>query len=72
MLRSEQGRLRITQINGSSPTTPLHLRNKTNITDITQFNIIIGRLFFAQLNGINQYFKTPTNYSNATQLTVCA
>jgi len=72
MLRSELGRLRITQINGGTPTTPLHLRNKTDILDATSFNIIIGRLFFAQLNGVNEYFKTPTNYSNATQLTVCA
>ena len=42
-------------------------------------NLIIGRLFFAQLgnnNGQlavdNTYFKTATNYSNATQLTVMA
>ena len=71
LFRSENARLRITILNEDSKTT-IATRTPSNIRHANNFAIILGRLFFAQLNGINQYFKTDANYSNATQLTVAA
>jgi hypothetical protein len=71
MQRSELGKIRITQL-AEPATTPILNRNKTNISDINNGLLVIGRLFFVQLNGTSEYMKTPTYYSNATQLTVSA
>lgn len=70
--RSEQAQLRIRTRNGASgasgnaPPT-----NFTTIgSDLSDAPFILGRLFFAQLNGTNQYFKSAQNYVNASELTV--
>lgn len=67
--RSENARIRITQL-----TTPVlaNITSRTKLTpfDISDNNFIIGRLFFAQLNGTDQYMRTAGSYSNATPLTV--
>ena len=70
--RSEQARLKITQLEkeGYTPTTNITTRSKKNIYDISDFRLVLGRLFFLQLNGTNDYLKTQVNFSNATQLTV--
>jgi len=67
--RSEQARLRVTQLAGNFGSA-LTARANGDLFDINDFSFILGRLFFAQLNGINQYFKTDANYSNSTQVTV--
>ncbi|MDR0927905.1 MAG: T9SS type A sorting domain-containing protein [Ignavibacteria bacterium] len=69
--RSEQAKLRITILNGDI-TQPIGNRTASDMTNTNQGQLIIGRLFFTQLNGTNQYLKTNGTYSNATQLTVSA
>jgi hypothetical protein len=67
--RSENARIRVTQLDGNN-TTDLVLRPKSNLADSSKESFVLGRLFFAQLNGKNQFFKTEKPYSNSTQLTV--
>ncbi len=67
--RSENGRLRITQL--TTPVTAnITSRTKQTPMDMSDANFVIGRLFFAQLNGTDQYMRTAGTYSNATPLTV--
>lgn len=67
--RSEQARLRVVQLQDDSN---LEIRNRTKSTISDQSNerLVLGRLFFLQLNGEDQYLKTEDNFSNSTQLTV--
>ncbi len=67
--RAEQIKLRLTQIKGNFGTN-LVTWEKTAIQDTSKFRSKYSRLFFAQLNGTDEYFKTQGNFSNATQLTV--
>lgn len=67
--RSEQARLRISRLKGSID-EQIRNRFRENISDTSDFNFVLGRLFFAQLDGTNKYFKTAKNFSNSTQLTV--
>ncbi len=69
--RSEEGRMRIRQLaNGISVAISGRTDDPEGILDESDTNFVIGRLFFAQLNGTDQYFRTGNNYSNSTQLTV--
>jgi len=68
-LRSEQASIKITQMQGMGNTDLLQ-RKKTNIIDMTDNKLVLGRLFFVQLNGDEQFIKTKENVSNSTQLTV--
>lgn len=69
--RSEEARIRIRQLtNGIVNPISSRSADPLGISDESDANFVIGRLFFAQLNGTNQYFKTANNYSNSTQLTV--
>lgn len=68
-IRSEQARLRVNFLTGSFGTN-LVSRSRSSVNDINDFRVVLGRLFFVQLNGQDQYFKTPDNFSNSTQLTV--
>jgi hypothetical protein len=69
--RSEEGRVRIRQlIAGITADITTRADDPSGIRDVSDTNFAIGRLFFAQLNGTNQYFKSGNNYSNSTQLTV--
>lgn len=67
--RSEQARLRIRKLAGSFGAA-LTTRAYDNPLDINDFSFTLGRLFFLQLNGTNQYLKTKNNFSNPTQITV--
>ncbi|MFP4368209.1 MAG: LamG-like jellyroll fold domain-containing protein [Candidatus Kapaibacterium sp.] len=67
--RSEQARLKITKLNGTI-SNDIASRQRSNIYDINDERFLLGRLFFVQLNGDGQYFKTDDNFSNSTQLTV--
>jgi len=69
--RSEEARLKITILNGKN-IQDLSDRNKSNIFDISDQAFVLGRLFFVQLNGQNEYLKTERSFSNSTQLTVTA
>ncbi len=67
--RSEEGKLRITQLLGNSSQN-LFARARSEIKNENKIPFRIGRNFFIQLNGKNQYLKTKQSFSNATQLTV--
>lgn len=69
--RSEQARLRIRQLlAGLTADITTRADDAAGISDASDTNFVIGRLFFAQLDGTNQYFRSGNNYSNSTQLTV--
>lgn len=65
--RSEEARIRITQL---ATAGALAGRARQTRLDASDNNFVLGRLFFAQLNGTNQYFRTVGNFSNPTQITV--
>lgn len=67
--RSEQARLRISRLAGTS-NSAITLRQPDGVFDINDNKFILGRLFFLQLNGTNQYLKTNDMFSNPTQITV--
>lgn len=77
--RSEQARLRISQvqydeINGATYSAG-DITDRTAFTsnarrDVNDFPFVLGRLFFVQLNGTSDYFRTERNFDNPTQLTV--
>lgn len=67
--RSEQARLRVTKLAGSI-SSKIADRPISSVFDINDYPIVLGRLFFLQLDGATQYLKTKENYSNATQITV--
>lgn len=70
--RSEQALLRIRQLDTLNWNTKITSRAAYQGScqmDISDFDFVIGRLFFAQLDG-ESYYRTRYNYSNATQLTV--
>jgi len=69
--RSEEARLRITILDGQN-IQDLTDRTKSNISDVSDTAFVLGRLFFLQLNGSDEYLKTENSFSNATQLTVSA
>ncbi|MGI6369877.1 MAG: LamG-like jellyroll fold domain-containing protein [Candidatus Kapaibacterium sp.] len=69
--RSEESRLKISILEGTS-TTPIVNRLPSDIYDINASKLVLGRLFFLQLNGTTNYLKTVDNFSNSTQLTVAA
>ncbi len=72
--RSENAKIRLTQLQNTSGVA---IDGRTKLTGTTQMNasddtFVLGRLFFAQLDGSSTYFKTRWPYSNASQLTVMA
>ncbi len=67
--RSEAARVRITQL---ATTGAIAVRTRTTRLDVSDTDFVLGRLFFAQLNGSSQYFRTAGSFSNSTQLTVAA
>lgn len=66
--RSEQARLRIDFLSGAV-TSPIVSRDVSSIGDIEKGKLVLGRLFFLQLDG-KHYLRTVNNFSNSTQLTV--
>jgi len=69
-LRSEKGKLKFTQLSTSGIGSPVSGRSLGTVTGVSDFSFVLSRLFFAQLNGTNEYFRTAQNYSLPTQLTV--
>ncbi|HPI19004.1 MAG TPA: T9SS type A sorting domain-containing protein [Candidatus Kapabacteria bacterium] len=67
--RSEQMKLKITKLAGVYGVN-LTTRADDIYTSIAKGTYILGKSFFLQLNGTNQYLKTNRNFSNSTQLTV--
>lgn len=65
--RSEQAIVKVKLISGAGE---LDIWQETSLEDVSNERLVLGRLFFLQLNGEYEYLKTPTSYSNATQLTV--
>ncbi len=70
--RSEEADIRVRML---SETITADIDSRTAqsdacLSDITDATFVLGRLFFVQLDGTNDYFRTFYNYSNATQLTV--
>lgn len=73
--RSEQGRLRVRQIEMTGTGAAISARDpysldSTSRWDINDASFVLGRLFFVQLNGTSQYLKSARTFSNATLLTV--
>ncbi len=75
--RSEQALMRVRQLDSTGTGADITNRSARNLTDATRwdvsdYNFVLGRLFFVQLDGTNGYFKTDRTFSNSTQLTVGA
>lgn len=72
--RSEQAKLRITQLNTTGNTADISARGKDagNPYDESNAAFVLSRLFFLQLDGTTGYLRTAEEYVNATQLTVSA
>ncbi|MFP4527667.1 MAG: LamG-like jellyroll fold domain-containing protein [Candidatus Kapaibacterium sp.] len=73
--RSENGKIRISQI--AETDTDEAITTRAAYTDDCRRDesdetFVLGRLFFVQLDGTSSYFRTASNYSQATQLTVMA
>ncbi len=66
--RSEQARLKIEFLSGAV-TSPIVSRGVSTIGDTEKGKLVLGRLFFLQLDG-KHYLRTEKNFSNSTQLTV--
>lgn len=69
IFRSEQAKIRVRQLTGQT-NRDIDFRSPAAQQDESNESFILGRLFFAQLDGESQYFKTKDNFSNSTQLTV--
>ena len=67
--RSEQARIKISSLKGSS-NVDITTRSKDVLADTSDNRLVLGRLFFVQLDGKSMYIKTPSNVSTSTQLTV--
>ncbi len=73
--RSEQAKIRVKQLDSTGFGADITLRNNRSLDstsrwDISNSTFVLGRLFFAQLNGTSSYFKSARTFDNATQLTV--
>ncbi len=67
--RLEDLSLKLTQLDGEFG-IPLDDKEESDISDISDGPFVMGRIFFLQFNGENEYLKTENNISNSTQLTV--
>jgi hypothetical protein len=67
--RSEQAKIKICQIATSGTGADIDLRSTGTVCGTSNLNFTLSRLFFVQLDGATNYFKTACSYSNATQLT---
>ena len=67
--QTKTGRIRIRVLDGELD-DGLPLREPGDIFDVSDEDFVIGKLFYLQFNGTNEYLKTAKNYSNSTQLTV--
>lgn len=72
--RSEEGKLRIVQIDtvgmANNISTRSKYTNEAGRKDESNATFVLGRLFFVQLDGTCSYLKTQNNFSTPSQLTV--
>lgn len=69
--RSENARIRITQLSESGYSSAITARSRLTPFDISDFDFVYGRIFFLQLSGANQeYLKTTKNFSTPSEFTV--
>jgi len=68
--RSEKGRVKFTQLSTTGQGADIDNRTLGTTTGASEFNFVLGRTFFVQLDGSTQYLKTAQNYSLPTQITV--
>ncbi len=76
--RSEEAVLKISQLEADDvdhTVTNAAINERDVLTDvgrwdITDHHFTLGRMFFAQLDGVNDYFRTVENISTPTEITV--
>ncbi len=68
--RSENAKVRLTQLSTSGVGSDIDNRSTTSTYGQSESVFGISRLFFVQFNGTDEYLRTKDSYSNATQLTV--
>ncbi len=70
--RSEQARLRITQLDETGYNSNIVTRGRLTPFDISDADFVYGRIFFLQIAGSSsqEYFKTTKTFSTPTEFTV--
>jgi hypothetical protein len=75
--RSEEAKLRMTQLEADDATKYSEdlITNRNSIVgdgryDATDASFVLGRMFFAQLNGTDEYFRTKENFSTPSIITI--
>lgn len=68
--RSEKARFKLQQLSPTGSGSPIVNRTLEAPFGTSEFNFVLGRIFFAQLDGQCRYLRTAQNYSLPTQLTV--
>ena len=71
--RSENAKLQITQLQPTGAAANITARSAYSDacrSDASNNTFVLGRLFFVQLDGTGNYFRTKNKFSNPTQLTV--
>ena len=68
--RSEKARFKLQQLTPTGSGSPITGRTLESPFGTSEFNFVLGRTFFVQLDGSCAYLKTAQNYSLPTQLTV--
>lgn len=68
--RSENAKLRIVQLDTTGSGSDIDDRDRLDPYDISDAAFVLSRIFFAQLDGVDDYFKTSEKYFSTTQLTV--
>lgn len=69
-LRSEKARFKLQQLSPTGSGSPIVNRTLEPTFGTSEFNFVLGRIFFVQLDGQCTYLRTAQNYSLPTQLTV--
>lgn len=76
--RSEEARLKLTQLDfdeGSTYYSSADIDNRSIISgdgrdDISDNSFVLGRMFFVQLDGEDEYFRTKESFSTPSEITV--
>jgi len=68
--RSEEAKLRICQLAETTVTADIDLRAEAGICDESDDTFVLSRLFFLQLDGVDDYLRTRDKFSAPTEFTV--
>jgi len=68
--RSEKARFKLQQLSPTGSGSAITGRTLESTYGTSEFDFVLGRIFFVQLDGSCDYLKTSQNYSLPTQLTV--